>query len=503
MITLKSSLCLRSQVATAFLLLLLSSGAVASPEIVFTTYLGGSRNEQPAGDMFIDDNGYIYITGSTKSADFPVTRGAFDTTFNDTTGHSDAFVSKLDPDGVIIWSTFIGTPTRDEFYTVKVDDEGYVYLAGAFGPGAPTTPGVLQRKFSSTALPDNKWDGYIAKLKPDGSGLVWATYLGTRASESLRSMDMDADGSLVVATKYAGEDWPQEWFTGGYQSTPRGGVDTVIIKISNDGRRVLWASYLGGSGDESSAPNVCLDQSGRAHVLTSTRSADMPTTADAHDRSYNGGKDIHVATLSPDGRELLMGTYLGTTADEGGGGKRGIQTDQDGNLIVSGHTHSSRFPVTPGAYRGIPLSFTPWGATGVTAKFSPAGRLLGATYIGSSEGVSLDSHGNVYIAFEIWEDVLPSRSGAFQSEWGGKSDGVLAVLSADLRRLLYATYLGGSMEDGARITATGKDDSIHVSLETRSADLPAVHTGGAEHAGAKDIFLVKFSPLDDSPDRGE
>ena len=473
--------------------------AGASPEVVFSTYLGGSKYEQPAGDMFIDDKGFIYITGPTKSADFPVTKGAFDTTFNDTTGNTDAFITKLDPDGNIIWSTFIGTPTRDGFYTIKVDDDGYVYLAGAFGAGAPTTPGVIQEKFARPHRPGHAWDGYLAKLKPDGSGLVWATYLGTGGDESLRTMDIDMDGNIVVISKYQGNAWPGKWFSGGYQDRPLGGIDNVIIKISPDGRNVLWASYLGGSEDESSGPNLCLDKAGRVHVLTHTRSNDIPTTPGAYDRSYNGDTDIYVATLSADGSDLLMGTYLGTSMGEGGGGKRGIQIDPDGNLVISGHTHSSHFPTTPGAYQREPISFTPWGATGITAKFSPAGELLAASYIGDSEGLSLDSNGNVYIAFEIWDDVLPSGVDAFQPKWGGESDGALVVLSGDLRRLLYATYLGGSREDAARITAVGSDDSIYVAGQTRSKDLPMVRAQQAKHAGEKDVFLVKFSPLENAP----
>jgi hypothetical protein len=483
--------------------LLLLSTATAAPDAVFSTYLGGSGPEHPAGDMVIDDKGFIYITGTTRSADFPVTKGAFDTSFNDTSGNSDAFVAKLDPDGSIIWSTFIGTPTRDEFNVIKVDDDGYVYLAGAFGPGAPTTPGALQRSFAGAGRSGEKWDGYLVKLKPDGSGLVWATYLGTTSDDSLRGMDIDAGGNAVVVSRYKGGQWPSKWFAGAFQDKPKGGVDTVILKISSDGKRVLWGSYLGGSGDESTAPNVCLDKAGRVHVLTSTRSVDIPTTAGAYDRSYNGDTDIYVATLSSDGRELLMGTYLGTPENEGGGGKRGIQVDPDGSLVISGWTRSSRFPTTPGAYRSTALGYTPWGATGVTARFSPAGELLAATYIGDSEGLSLDSHGNAYIAFKVWDDILPSSVDAFQSKRGGKSDGALVVLSADLKRLIYATYLGGSGEDGARITAVGADDSILVSGETGSTDLPTLHAYQAKNAGDTDVFLVKFSPLNSTPVSGQ
>ena len=485
------------RIISVLVLMPLPAMAGVSPDVVFSTYLGGSASDNTAGDMFVDEKGFIYITGATTSADFPVTAGAFDTTFNDRTGNTDAFVMKLDPHGEVLWSTYIGTATRDIFYTIKADREGYIYLAGAFGEGAPTTPGVVQERFAGmdTKRSHKHGDGFLAKMKPDGSGLVWATYLGTKASEAIRSMDVDADGSLVVVSMYDGEDWPAEWFRGGFQAHPQGGVDTVVLKISSDGKRVLWGTYLGGSRDDSRAPNVCLDKAGRVHVLISTGSEDIPTTAGANDRSHNGDSDIYVASLSPDGRELLMGTYLGTPADDGAGGKRGIQVAPDGSLVISGWTKSSRFPTTPDAYRGKALAYTPWGATGVTASFSPSGKLLAATYIGDSEGLSLDSQGNVYIAFQIWDDILPSSVDAFQPKFGGESDGALVVLSGDLQRLLYATYLGGSREDSARITAVGPDDSIYVSGETGSTDLPMVRPYQAKNAGGKDVFLVKFGPL--------
>jgi len=503
--SMKSGLLENARIISVLVLGLFTGMADASPEVVFSTYLGGSGSESPAGDLFIDEKGFIYITGTTKSADFPVTAGAFDTTFNDRSGNTDAFVMKLDPHGKVLWSTYLGTATRDVFYTIKADKEGYVYLAGAFGEGAPTTPGVVQPVFAGMdrGNPRAQGDGFLAKMRPDGSGLVWATYLGTKASESIRSMDMDADGNLVVVSSYDGEDWPAGWFRGGYQEQPQGGKDIVILKVSSDGKRILWGSYLGGSRDESRAPNVCLDKAGRVHVLTPTGSDDMPTTAGAHDRSYNGDTDIFVATLSPDGRDLLMGTYLGTPEAEGGGGKRAIQVAADGDLVISGWTKSSRFPTTPGAYRGEALSYTPWGATGITARFSPSGKLVAATYIGDSEGLSLDSRGNVYIAFRVWDDVIPASADAFQSQGGGADDGALVVLSADLQRLLYATYLAGSREDSARITAIGADDTIHVSGETRSTDLPTVRAWQAKNAGDSDVFLMKFSPLDSGPPGGQ
>jgi hypothetical protein len=469
--------------------------AAPQPQLQFLTYLGGSRLDHPAGNMTVDRHGYIYLAGTTRSADFPVTPGAFDTTFNDTSGNTDAFVMKLDPAGHIIWSTFIGTPTRDEFNAIEVDEEGYVYLAGSFGKGAPITPGALQTVFAGGVSAGERWDGYLAKLKPDGSGLVWATYLGTASDDSLRGMDIDADGNPVVVSRYQGGAWPRKWFTGSFQDRPQGGVDDVVIKVSKDGSHVLWASYLGGSGDESKSPNVAVGPGGEVHVLTSTRSADAPTTSGAYDRHWHGDTDIYLATLSADGRRLLMGTYLGSPAGDGAGGKRGIQLAPDGNIIISGWTMSAQFPTTPGAARRTPLDFAPWGATGVTARFSPTGQLLASTYIGDSEGVSVDSAGNVYVALRMYGTQLPVTANALQRRPAGGGDGALLVLSRDLHRLLYASWIGGSSEDSAALTAVGPDDSVVVSGSTFSDDLPVRHAAQAARSGDMDVYLLRLDPL--------
>jgi hypothetical protein len=477
------------------MLMLVDGGVIASPRVLFSTYLGGGESDQPAGDMFIDKNGNIYITGPTKSADFPVTKGAFDTSFNDRHGMTDAFVAKLDPCGNIIWSTFIGTPTRDDFYSIKVDEQGYVYLAGAFGPGAPTTPNVVQRSFAGPADDPDQWDGYLAKLSPDGSRLVWATYLGTAKNDLIRSMDMDSEGNLVVATGYRGSPWPGDWFSGSFQPEPRGGEETVIIKISADARRVLWASYLGGSGDDSWEPNVAVNDAGQVHVYTATRSANMPVTPGAHGLSYNGEGDIYIGTLSADGTRLLMGTYLGTDKNDGAGGKRGIAIAPDGALVVSGWTESRDFPVTDTAAFSAPVWSTPWGTHGVTARFSPDGKLLAASYAGDAEGLSLDSLGNVYITTFASDDGVEMGGDAFQAKRRGGKDGALVVLAGMLDRVLYASYLGGSGDDAARISAVGADDNFYVTGMTESNDMPLVSPTQGKPAGSEDIFLVRFSPL--------
>jgi hypothetical protein len=477
------------------------SRQIISHTLDYSTFFGGSNDDRTAGDQTTDSQGNLYVVGNTPSPDFPVTPGAFDTTFNSTGRSSDGFVAKFSPSGQLLWSTYLGGTSRDELYGVKVDAQGFVYVAGAFGPNAPTTVGTVQPNHAggiSSASGGLEWDGYIAKIKPDGSGLVWATYLGTGADDVLRSMDIDANGNVVVATGYTpGYPWPSSWFTNSFQSTPQGGDDTVLIKVSSDGSHVIWATYLGGSGAESRAPGMVLDAGGNVFVLLGTNSTNMPITTGAFDSSYNGGQDAYVAKLTSDGRNLIFATYLGSAGDEGTGGKSPLILDNQGNLVVALWTTASNFPTTPGVAHPNPVEFTSWGATAVVLKLSQAGALLASTYmghIGSQEAISLDSSGNVYTVGQTSLANKPVTADAFQPYLGGKMDAYIEKLSSDLKEVLYATYLGGSGSDYARMTwGDIANNAVYVFGGTNSANFPLKNAWQSTYAGGDDIFITKFS----------
>jgi hypothetical protein len=93
----------------------------ATPSLVFSTYIGGSRQDS-IRDVATDREGNIYITGGTESSDFPTTPGAYDTTFN---GWHNVFVTKFHPEGNLLWSTFLGGPNYDRAYAIEVDRLDY------------------------------------------------------------------------------------------------------------------------------------------------------------------------------------------------------------------------------------------------------------------------------------------------------------------------------------------------------------------------------------------
>jgi hypothetical protein len=478
---------------------------------VFITYLGGSRYEQ-ARDIAVDPAGNVYVTGGTESPDFPVTAGAFQQVHNPGTPESsaitrmDVFVAKYSPGGTLLWATLLGGPNYDRAYAIEVDGDGQVVVAGRAGRGFPVTRGAAQTQFmgGTEAAFYGPQDGFVAKLSADGRKLLWATYFGGSDPYIIRDMDVDASGNVYVgATTESGSAKPPgwlAWFADGYLSSPPGGFDAVLAKMAADGSRVLWASYLGGSGLDAhlvSPPSVRVDAAGVATITFGTASKDVETSAGAYQPDFRGGEsDVFVARLSADGARLVFGTYLGGSGNDGPAGAHGLALDGDGNAYISGFTRSADFPTTPGAMR-TKLSHATQ-VDGFVAKLAPDGtRLLRATFTDANgEGVAVDARQNVYYTGGTSLPGLPVTSNAVQRNLIGGGDGFAVKLSADFGRYLYATYLGGgasNANDSLRAIAVDSAGNI-LAAGTAAPDWPVLNAYQASFGGNGDVPVVKLVP---------
>jgi beta-propeller repeat-containing protein len=496
--------------------------AAAPPDpysVAFSTFLGGSGLENLRG-VAVDDQGNFYVTGGTASADFPTTAGAYATKLS-TGGKSmgnggpmDVFVAKFNPAGRLVWSTYFGGPNHDRAYAIEVDKFGYVYAAGRAGDQLPTTPGVVQPSFGGDIHPSAYYgaqNGFIAKFSPDGRRLIWSTYFGSDDGSSFRDMAIDGEGNVygvMTVTR------PNSHITpGAYQTSLGGGEDMLIVKISSDGRRVIYATYLGGSGDDGGR-SLRVASDGSVYVAGVTNSQNMPTTAGAHNTRYNGAQDAYVARLSPDGRSLLFGTYLGGAHRDGTGGTHAIFLDAQGNAFVTGYTNSANFPTTVGAFQ---RSFAGsnsgvWELDGdfFVSKLSPTGQLLASTFLGGSagefpEGIGVDAVGNVYVTGMTHSRNFPTTSNAAQTTLRGGVDGVVFKLSANLDQLLYSTYMGGTAasttEESFRAVAVDPAGNIYAGGVTDSSDWPTVNAHQGARAGGVDGTVTKFALRSAGPAR--
>lgn len=296
------------------LALLISAGGMSAAGIAqqapfhleFATYLGGSGSEN-FRDVAVDAEGNIYVTGGTSSPDFPTTPGAFDRSFAvggtalGTGGPMDVFVAKLSPAGQLTWSTYVGGPNYDRAYAIEVGRDGSVYIAGRAGPESPTTPGTIQPAFGGDLTAGanaayGRQDGFIARLAPDGSRLLWATYFGGGDSAIIRDVDIDSSGNIYLSIDAStSADFPVT--STAFQPGHGGGADGAFVVLAADLTRMVYATYLGGRGQDGSR-EAALDRYGNYVCAGDTASPDFPLR-NALDTALGGGNDGFVARFSP------------------------------------------------------------------------------------------------------------------------------------------------------------------------------------------------------------
>jgi hypothetical protein len=293
-------------------------------ELRYSSFLGGVHFEQ-SRDMAIDGEGNFYICGGTSSAEFPTTPGAYDRVYNDTGsetvgkwGPMMVFVCKFSREGELIWSTLLGGPNYDRAYAIEVDADGYVYLGGRAGDDFPTTAGAFQEDFSKKWPTNNLYghqNGFVAKLSPDGSELIWSTYYGSDSYAFFRDIDIDDEGyvyGILNAVKNKPNGIPDDVF----DSSMNGDYDMVPVKFTPDGSAVVWAAVLGGSGEDRGGPSIRVGHDKSVYVSGGTLSSDFPTTPNALQAEAGGKSDVFVSRIAQDGKSLIYSTYFGGEENE-------------------------------------------------------------------------------------------------------------------------------------------------------------------------------------------
>ncbi len=247
-----------------------------------------------------------------------------------------------------------------------------------------------------------------------------------------------------------------------------------------------FATYFGGSNQED-ATKVGFDNEGNTVLIGQTQSSDLPVTEDAFQTEYGGGTwDGFVAKYHTNGT-LLWATYLGGNDYEH---VTNINFDSDNNIVLTGTTGSTDFPITPDAYQSSNAGIT----DGFIVKLSPEGEMIYGSYFGGSGedwayGVFLDDNEN--ILFGGWSNSQGlATSGAYKSSPQG-NDVFVARMSADGSELQMFTYLGGSGDDRGWSITVDSEYNIMISGMTWSDNLPVTDNAfQSEFGGGSDTYLA-------------
>jgi hypothetical protein len=304
--------------------------------LLYGTYLGGSGDDR-AEAVAVDAAGSAYVTGRTKSSDFPTTPGAFDPHYH---AAQDVFVVKLTPaaDG-LAYGTYLGGNQDELGAGIAVDAAGAAYVTGyTYSSSFPTTQGAFDPTYNGGG------DAFVVKLLPDGSGLAYSTFLGGSATEGAGGIAVDGAGDAYVTGGTNSPDFPVT--PGAFQTKLAGDFDGYVAKLSPAGDGLVYSTYLGGTNLDSPY-GIAVDASGSAFVAGSTASWNFPITPDAFQKTNKAG-DGFLTQFKPDGSGLIYSTFLGGSA---GDGIQGMAVDVSGNVFVTGITMSADFPTTPGAFQ--------------------------------------------------------------------------------------------------------------------------------------------------------
>ena len=402
-------------------------------DIEYSTYFG-STCEDSANGIAVDRFGNAYITGSTRSYDFPtvnahqpnVAAGPPDPRGcgNGYGPFYDGFVTKFNPAGnALVYSTYFGGGYNDSGKGIAVDRSGNAYITGeatkgggTSGPLFPVTPGAFQVNSNNGNTLRAYWvrDGFVAKFTTAGA-LVYSTFVGTSGDDYDTDIAVDSSGNAWVAGVNILFDATDQFPTtpGALQPTATITRHSVVYKLNAAGSGLLYGTYL--SGNSSVDLNmIAVDSSGSAYIAGTSQATNLPTTTGAYQTTHKGLQDAFVTKFKATGALAYL-TYLGTAGTEKG---EGIAVDGSGNAIIVGTTNSTSFPVTSD---GDPIPNTS-GYTYV-ARFNPLGTaLLYSTSLGLASGVDMGAGkgiaascaGNVYIAGDTSNAAFPTTPGAYQ-----------------------------------------------------------------------------------------
>lgn len=376
----------------------------------------------------------------------------------------------------LVWSTFLGGSSNDwpgEDRPILVDTSGVTVCGRTTSANFPRTPGAYDTSYNGA------FDGFVARLSPDGSRLIWGTYLGGSGDDWVFSVVQDPSGALALTGQTASANFPTT--SGAFDTSYNGGVDAFVARLSSSGSSLLFSTFLGGSGAETfGAVNISVDISGNITVGGATASFDFPVTPGAFDTSYNGAGgygygDAFVTRLNPSGSALVWSTYLGGASDDF---IEPMTVLSSGDVIVGGGTFSANFPTTPGAYD---TSFNGVEDAYFARLNSTGSALIWSTFLGGSgmekAAFALDPSGNIINGCWTQSSDFPVTPGAYDTSFNGNQDGVVSCLSADGSQLLWSTFVGGSGQDGFNAVAVKGNGEVVLAGYTFSPNFPV--TSGA------------------------
>jgi ankyrin repeat protein len=451
-------------------------GILLAQKIDFSINLGCDGRVHTNNSTAIDMEGNIFVAGGTRDG-LKVTADAFQKEYQGDSGGragGDIYLTKLSPEGEVIYSTYIGG-SQDEYYCnqITIDESGNVYV------GFTTDSNdLIVSKDACQKNNKGENDHYIIKFNNDCKYLA-STYLGGSQSDHWTRLAVN-NRTLYLVGCTKSEDFPvtagviQDKYNvwGGTEDDKQWmEKDVTVTALSLDLDKMLFSTYLGGDNYEA-VNSISFDENGRIILAGNTRSGDFPTSQVCYDNSYAGDYDGFVTILNPGFSKIVYSTFIGTDkADH----IQSMESIDLNNIILVGDTQSPDFPVTPNALKQN-LDGT---QDGFIAKLNiNKNELAYSSFIGGAGGDSMkeiqvtDEHKYLLVGrtnstnFPVTEDALHYTA-------IGGADLVVLKLDETLENIEYSTYLGGSKNEYMVETGLSPDSKLIITFTSNSEDFPA------------------------------
>lgn len=444
----------------------------------WATYYGGSAADL-GGDLAADTADNVFMHTGTVSINFPVSTGAFQTTYNTST---DACVVKFSDTGNRLWATYYGgSDTEWANGKVATDLNGNVAISGTTNSSNfPVSAGAYQATLSGLQ------SAYVVKFSPTGQR-IWGSYCGSPGTEWGEAITMDGNGNVFISGRTDNTLFPVS--NGAFQPNLAGNFDAYLVKFSGAGN-YLWGTFYGGGGDDEGR-GITTDATGSVYLCGKTKSSNLPVTPGTFQPATGGGQDGFLIKFSSVGVRIWATYFGGSSLDWG----ESVDADINGNIYMTGSTTSGNLATTPNAFQ----SNFAGGQDAYLSKFSSTGNLVWSTFYGGSSnewgnGV-VATGGKVFIHGITYSINFPITPSAFQStNAGGVSDTYLTEFTEDGSRL-WASYYGGTGYD-LGLGIAGGTRSVYIHGITHSVNFP-VSQGAYQttNAGDRDTYIAKFSVL--------
>ncbi len=392
----------------------------------------------------------------------------------------------LNIDPAVSYATYLGGSAADSINGITVDSTGCAYFVGQTDSiDFPIVTGAYQPTSAGGT------DVFITKIAPDGTSLIYSTYLGGTNNDVGLAITIDPSGAAYVTGSTDSSDFPTQ---GAYQATLLGTQDAFVTKLSPNGGSLTYSTYLGGASGATTARGIEINIFGQTFIAGETSSASFPTTGGSVSTTYNGGaSDGFISLLSSGGNVLLASTYLGGT---GADTIYGLALDSSDFVYVTGSTNSADFQTTAGAYQtmltGIQNAF-------VTKLVEDLSGLVFSTYLGGAAtdaamAAALDSNNLVCVTGTTDSSDFPVTPGAYQTSYGGSGDVFLTKFTLDGGNLVFSTFLGGSGADTGNAVTFDSTGHVWVTGATSSIDFPQTPLViPSSLTGSQDWFISMLS----------